>query len=130
MKLTQTAPKLRYHVDAYQFVFDALQFMQEKLDKCIPPPMEAEESAHISGQELLEGVRELALQRFGLMTLPVFTHWGVASTEDFGKIVFELVELGKMRKTEHDRIGDFLAVYEFEDALDRAYEIPTESAFA
>ncbi|MCA9054484.1 MAG: hypothetical protein KDA75_11645 [Planctomycetaceae bacterium] len=129
MKLTQTSPKLRYHIDAYRFVFDALQFMQEKLEKS-RAASEDEESAHISGQELLEGVRELVLRRYGLMSRSVFSHWGIQSTEDFGKIVFEMVERGEMRKTERDRIGDFYSVYEFADALDRDYVISTDAAFS
>lgn len=128
MKLTQTAPQLRYHVDAYHFVFDALQFMQERLQKTQASERD-DESAHLTGPELLEGVRDLALNRFGLMAQSVFAHWGIHSTEDFGKIVFELVERGQMRKTERDRIGDFLSVYEFADALDREYDIPTQAAF-
>jgi uncharacterized repeat protein (TIGR04138 family) len=129
MKLTQSSPKLRYHVDAYRFVFESLQFMQEKLQKSRTADAD-EESAHISGPELLEGIRELGLRRFGLMSRAVFAHWGIQGTEDFGKIVFELVERGEMRKTDRDRISDFYSVYEFADALDLAYEIPTEAAFA
>lgn len=129
MKLTQTSPKLRYHIDAYRFVFEALQFMQEKLQRGRAAD-ESDDTAHISGPELLEGIRELALRRYGLMSRPVFGHWGIHATEDFGRIVFELVERGEMRKTERDRLGDFLSVYEFDDALDREYEIPTEAAFA
>jgi uncharacterized repeat protein (TIGR04138 family) len=129
MKLTQTAPKLRYHLDAYQFVFDGLQYMQEKLQR-VQTSEQDEESAHLSGPELLEGIRDLGLNRYGLMARSVFDFWGIHSTEDFGHIVFELVELGKMRKTDRDRVSDFFSVYEFEDALDREYEIPTQAAFA
>ena len=128
MKLTQTSPKLRYHIDAYRFVFDALQFMQEKLEKSQAASTD-DESAHISGPQLLEGVREVALDRFGLMAKAVFAHWGIDSTDDFGRIVFEMVERGEMRKTEQDRISDFYSVYQFDEALDRAYQIPTEAAF-
>ena len=118
MKLTQSSSRLKYHTDAYRFVFDALQFTQEKLHrpKLSDPD---DESAHISGQELLEGVRELALKKFGLMSRSVFAYWGISATEDFGRIVFELVERGEMRATERDRLGDFLNVYDFDDALDR-----------
>src|SRR5690606_18616418 len=109
-------PELKYHADAYRFVFEALQFTQERLDRTHRPSDQEDESAHISGPELLEGVRELALKKFGLMTRSVFTHWGIRATDDFGAIVFELVERGDMRKTERDRISDFYDVYRFEDA--------------
>jgi uncharacterized repeat protein (TIGR04138 family) len=91
MKLTHTRTQFSYHPDAYRFVFDALKHTQEKLQRAADRGAE-DESAHISGPELLEGVRELALQRFGLMAQAVFCHWGISSTDDFGRIVFELVE--------------------------------------
>ena len=62
-----------------------------------------DESAHITGQELVEGIRDLALQQFGLLTRTVFERWGLRTTEDFGRIVFELIEDGRMRKTDRDR---------------------------
>lgn len=128
MKLSQTSPQLRYHPDAYRFVFEALQHMQEKLRK--PEPGDADdESAHISGPELLEGIRELGLKRFGLMAQSVFLYWGIEKTADFGRIVFDLVERGEMRKTDRDRVSDFYDVYEFAEALDREYVIPTTAAF-
>ncbi len=126
MKLTQSSPRLKYHADAYRFVFEALQFTQEKLRRTNVSDPE-DESAHITGQELLEGIRELALKSFGLMSRSVFDHWGIRSTEDFGRIVFELVERGEMRATDRDRLGDFLNVYQFEEALDRDYVIPIPS---
>lgn len=74
-------------------------------------------------------MRELGLQRFGLMTLTVFHSWGVRSTDDFGRIVFELIERGEMRKTEQDQLSDFFEVYDFEQAFDRGYRIDTRTAF-
>jgi uncharacterized repeat protein (TIGR04138 family) len=127
MKLTQASPQLRFHPDAYRFVFESLQFVQEKLKR--DTAQEDDESAHVSGQELACGIRELALRKFGLMARSVFAHWGIQSTEDFGRIVFELVERGEMRKTDRDRISDFFDVYEFESALVDEYKIPTDAAF-
>lgn len=131
-----TLSRLRYHADAYRFVFEALQYTQEKLQKPRGPMMRDSESgepedeeAHISGQELLQGIRELALKRFGLLTRTVFQTWGVQSTSDFGRIVFELVDRGEMRKTDRDSLDDFIGVFDFEDALDREYRIETSAAF-
>lgn len=121
------APRLRYHHNAYQFVFAALRYTQEQLARTGRNP--EDEEAHITGQELLEGIRQLALEQFGLMTIAVFRTWGVHSTEDFGRIVFELVERGEMRKTERDRLSDFSDVYDFEDAFDRDYVVDTSRAF-
>ena len=122
------APRLRFHQDAYRFVFDSLQFAQHKLKR--PRPRDPDDQhAHITGQELCNGIRELAVKRFGLLARTVFAYWGVTSTTDFGRIVFELIERGEMRKTDRDTLDDFMDVYAFEDAFDRAYAIDTSPAF-
>lgn len=126
----QAAWRLRYHQNAYQFVFHALRYTQERLQR-IPHGRAAddEQDAHISGPELLDGIRQLALEQFGLMTKSVFRNWGICTTEDFGRIVFELVERGEMRKTERDRLSDFFDVYDFDEVFDRNYRIDTSKAF-
>ena len=119
--------RLKYHPDAYRFVFEALQFAQERLQRTAQDA--DDESAHISGPELLDGVRELALKKFGMLSRTVFRHWGVKSTDDFGRIVFELIDRGEMRKTDRDQLTDFFDVYDFEQALVRDYLIDTDAAF-
>lgn len=118
----------RYRPEAYQFVFSALRHAQQCLGRCRTDQTD-EEEAHISGQELLEGIRQFALQQFGLLTIPVFRKWGIRGTDDFGRIVFELVERGEMRKTEHDQLSDFFDVYSFEEVFDRNYRIDTSRAY-
>lgn len=122
----------RFHQDATEFVFDALRHTQEMLGRLARREWDEEElsdfdeeQVHISGAELLEGIRLLALQRYGLMARHVFASWGVMTTEDFGRIVFDLVEEGKMRKTEQDQLSDFHEVYDFAEALDRNYRCST-----
>ena len=88
-----------------------------------------DDSAHISGPELLDGVRILGLKQFGMMAPVVFRSWGVTSTDDFGRIVFELIERGDMRKTERDQLADFCGVYDFEDAFQRNYQLDVSKAF-
>ena len=124
MSATQqsTAKSPRYHADAYRFVFEALHHTQVDLQK----PMTADgndESAHITGRELLMGVKSLARERFGLLAKTVFAYWGIRSTSDFGRIVFDLIERGEMRKTDNDQLSDFTGVYDFQDAFDEEYEI-------
>jgi uncharacterized repeat protein (TIGR04138 family) len=126
--MQSTASRLKYHPNAYQFIFAALRHTQQILGKQMNPE-QLTADAHISGPQLLEGIRQLGLQEFGLMTRTVFNGWGVHNTEDFGRIVFELVERGEMRKTEHDHIHDFVDVYEFDTALDGTYQIDCSSAF-
>lgn len=123
-----TAPRLRYHSDAYDFVFDALRYTQ-KAARRLSPAHETDgdaDESHVTGQELLSGIRELALEQFGLMARTVFASWGITSTEDFGRIVFELVDEGRMRKTDRDQLSDFYEVFDFEQALVRAYRPRTE----
>lgn len=121
-------PKLQYHPNAYDFVFEALQEAQEIYARTIINEQEQEE-AHVSGQELLDGVKALALKQFGLMTTTVFKQWGVSTTKDFGKMVFEMIEHGRMRKTENDRIEDFVDLYDFEQVFDFDYVIDTSQVF-
>ena len=124
MSHTQQAPiaKPKYPLAAREFVDLALRFSQKKFGK-------SPDDAHISGRQLLDGVRELALKEFGMMTIPVFRHWGITSTEDIGRIVWDLIERGDMRKTERDQLSDFCGAYEFEDAFERDYQIDTSGAF-
>lgn len=123
-----TRPKLQYHPNAYDFIFEALQQAQEIYAHSISELPEQEE-AHVSGQELLEGVRVLALKQFGLMTQTVFKQWGVQSTKDFGKMVFEMIEHGRMRKTDNDRLEDFVDIYDFQQVFDANYIIDTREVF-
>ncbi len=101
-----------YKPEAYGFVLESLDFTVTQL----------KQPRHISGQELLEGIREYALKQYGPMARTVFEHWGVRETLDFGKIVFELVDVGLLRKREEDAIDDFKSVYDFEKAFDRKFE--------
>ncbi len=119
--------RLKFHPDAYRFVFESLQYSQEHLKKAAQDA--EDESAHISGPELLDGVRELGLKKFGMLAKTVFNHWGVKSTDDFGRIVFELIECGEMRKTDRDQLTDFFGVYDFDQSLVRDYLIDTNGAF-
>jgi uncharacterized repeat protein (TIGR04138 family) len=98
----------RYKPDAYEFVMQALWFTQKRLKK----------EGHVTGRDLLEGIRELGLEEYGAMAKVVFEHWGVNKTEDFGNIVFNMVENKLLSKTEEDSIDDFKDVYDFDKALD------------
>ncbi|MFN0052039.1 MAG: Minf_1886 family protein [Planctomycetales bacterium] len=130
MSTTQKAPlpQLRYHQNAYRFMFASLCRTQQKLGRSQAHGVE-DERAHISGQELLEGIREFALLQFGLMARTVFHCWGIHATEDFGRMVFELVERGEMRKTDGDQLSDFFDVFDFTTALEDEYRIDVSQAF-
>lgn len=121
-------PRLMYHHQAYLFIKDALTSTQDMLRRK-PASLSENEEAHISGRELLEGIRVLASRQFGMLAPSVFASWGVHTTSDFGRIVFELVELGELRRTEHDHLSDFDNVYSFESAFQHDYVIDTSRAF-
>jgi len=103
----------RYHPDAYCFVLDALDFTVRLFKKNLKDGQDR----HVTGKELLEGTRLFALQEFGPMAHTVLNAWGVHCTRDFGEIVFNLVEFGKLRKTEQDRREDFDDGYDFHAAF-------------
>ena len=101
----------RYAVEAYLFVLGGLHRRLAQLDR----------PRHISGAELAVSVRDLAIERFGLLARTVLEHWGVHSTEDIGEIVFLLVDHGVLTKEETDRREDFADVYSFEEVFESEY---------
>ena len=106
----------RYGIDAYFFVREALDFTGKNLKK----PAQGKKR-HVSGTELLEGIRQYALQEFGPMSLTVLASWGVHSTADFGELVFNLVEAGQLGKTEEDSRADFANSYDFHDVFAKPF---------
>ncbi|NLS94590.1 MAG: hypothetical protein GXX96_20730 [Planctomycetaceae bacterium] len=125
----------RYRLDAYVFVFDALNYAQDVMglgtespsEPAFGPEEEEEEyevpQRHVTGQELCEAIRRFALQQYGLMAKTVLESWGIRKTGDFGEIVFNLIRIGRMRKTPHDRREDFDDVYDFETAFRDEFKI-------
>ncbi len=126
----------RYQVDAYAFVFEALTYAQQELNMGKERPSEPlgleeeeDESAqagpqkHVSGQELCEAIREYALQQYGYLAKTVLNSWGINTTGDFGELVFNLIEIGRMRKTDDDRREDFNDIYDFAVAFQEDFEI-------
>ena len=102
----------RYKPNAYRFTLDAVGFTVREL----------EENRHVTPMELLDGIRRLALDRFGPMAKTVFEQWGVLRTEDFGEIVFQLVDEGLLGKTEQDKLSDFARGYDFDEAFVRNFD--------
>ena len=103
----------RYSAGAYYFLRQALDFSLKHLEKEERPST----SNHISGQELLEGIRLYALEQFGPMSSYLLKNWGVHACRDFGSIVFNLVESQVLGKTENDSPDDFKDGYGFEAAF-------------
>jgi uncharacterized repeat protein (TIGR04138 family) len=75
------------------------------------------ESHHVTGQELCLGIRDFALEEYGPLARTVLQSLRINSTEDFGRIVFTLVDVGLMRKTDEDSMDDFTGVFDFDEAF-------------
>jgi uncharacterized repeat protein (TIGR04138 family) len=132
MSTTQNTslPRQKYHPNAYRFLFASLRRAQQSLGRKPSEESTAEEESHISGPELLEGIRECAVEQFGLMARTVFHCWSIHSTDDFGRMVFDLIDRGEMRKTDSDQLADFSEVYDFEEAFETQYQIDVSRAFS
>ena len=110
------AKDTRYHRDAYLLVRDALDFTKTTYaDR--RKSLEATEALHVTGQELLAGIRTYALAQFGPMAMTVLEEWGVTRCEDFGEIVFNMVDAKLLSKTDSDSREDFQGGYSFEEAF-------------
>lgn len=101
----------RYDERAYLFVLAALEFVQQRLP----------ERRHLTGKELAEGCRDLALARYGVLARTVLEHWGIQGTADFGEVVFALVDTGLLMSQPQDTKDDFVGAFDFHDAFDRGY---------
>jgi uncharacterized repeat protein (TIGR04138 family) len=119
----------RYDRMAYAFVSEALRHTAQRLGRKgqVVDPARGERTGHVSGRELCEGMAEFALQQYGRLARTVLEHWGVRRSEDIGEIVFNMVEVGLLNKTEEDRREDFVGVLDFAEALDRGFELHVES---
>lgn len=102
----------RYHRDAYTFLREGLDFTQKLISK-----ENRGATRHVTGQELLDGLRQYALQEFGPMAKTVLEEWGVTQCSDFGNLVFNMVEIGLLAKTDKDSHDDFQTGYDFTDAF-------------
>ena len=101
----------RYKVSAYVWVLRLVDEARRRLDR----------DGHINASDLLESHRELALREFGPMALDVFRHWGVETSRDIGRIVFDLVGGGLLSKTEDDKPEDFEEGYDFHEVFVERY---------
>lgn len=106
----------RYHRDAYSFVREALDHTQKTIAKNPRGRIR-----HVTGQELLSGIRAFALEQFGPMAKTVLEEWGIRSCKDFGDIVFNMVEVEWLAKTKTDSRADFENGYDFDEAFRKPF---------
>lgn len=112
-KIVQKDP--RYTRDAYLFLREALDHTQKMIGK-------KGEARHVSGKELLEGVKEYALAQFGPMSYMVLDAWGIRACADVGEIVFNMIEANILAKTDQDSREDFKDGYDFVEAFKKPFQ--------
>src|SRR3954471_4685295 len=110
----------RFDRKAYNFVRQALDHTVKEVKR--KNPERTGKSQHVSGAELLEGIRAYALEQYGPLTKTVLNTWGIRRCADFGDIVFNLIEYNVFSKTENDRREDFADLYDFEDAFVKPFQ--------
>jgi uncharacterized repeat protein (TIGR04138 family) len=113
----------RYPREAYLFLRDALEHTQQQVARQAKGTVR-----HVTGQELLQGIREFALEQFGPMALTVFDDWGIRAGEDFGEMVFNMVGARLLAKTDRDNLADFRGVYDFDEAFRKPFLPPSKLA--
>lgn len=102
----------RFRAEAYEFVFEALDFTLQR---------RGGGARHVTGAEIMESIRLLALEQFGYLARTVLAQWGITRTDDFGEVVFNLIDADLLQKTANDRREDFVGLYEFGEAFDVAF---------
>jgi uncharacterized repeat protein (TIGR04138 family) len=107
----------RYTREAYLFVREALDHTQKMIGKAPKDDL----PRHVSGQQLLEGARDFAIQQYGPMAMTVLNEFGIQRCEDFGELVFNMVENSLLAKTDKDSRDDFKGGYDFEDAFRKPF---------
>lgn len=107
-----------YPPEAFQFVREGLAHTVRTIHgERSPDLLPEDESRHVSGPQLCLGLRDFAQNQYGLLARTVLARWGITKTDDFGRIVFAMIDMGLMRKTEEDTFEDFCGVYDFDDAF-------------
>jgi len=119
----------RYHLDAYQFVREALAYAQKvmKMPATNDEGAEEKQDHHLTGQQLCRAIKEYALEQYGFMAKTVLNSWGIFNTGDFGEIVYNLIRVKEMRKSKSDRREDFDNQYVFDEAFQPKFELSSDA---
>ena len=104
-----------YPLEAFNFVRDGLSYTMHRVHEDVETLNEQER--HVNGQQLCLGLRDFAIDQYGLLAPVVLNHWSILRTDDFGRIVFAMIEAGLMSSSDHDTMEDFRAVYDFSEAF-------------
>ena len=127
------AKDTRYQAEAYEFIRNALNYAHDELglgqidQQVLAAAMEADgdipDDAHLTGQQLCEAIRQYSILQFGFMAKTVLNNWGLNETLDFGEVVYNLIDIGMMRKSNSDSKDDFAGVYDFDSVFVKDFDI-------
>jgi uncharacterized repeat protein (TIGR04138 family) len=124
LELCREDPRFTY--EAYEFVCDAVTYTQTKLGRMHADDEDADH--HVSGAELLRGTCELAVREFGMMAPVVFKQWGVRTTDDVGEMVFKLIRVQRLSKSDRDDPDDFHDLFDLNQSLTEGFELTLSDA--
>ena len=116
-----------YPMEAFNFVREGLNhtveraLLQHEANHLRGGGLGNPDNHHVTGQQLCLGLRDYAILQYGMLAPAVLRHWNIVRTEDFGRIVYAMIEGGVMSKTAHDSIDDFASVYDFDEAFSDAH---------
>jgi uncharacterized repeat protein (TIGR04138 family) len=131
----------RYPAEAYHFIREAMSYAADlfelggnpESEQHDPTPDEmldlqsdmrmARRERHLSGQQLCEAIRQYALNQFGYMAHVVLQNWGIDRTDCFGDIVYNMIDIGLMKKSSRDKKSHFNNVFDFAEEFDTKFDI-------
>jgi uncharacterized repeat protein (TIGR04138 family) len=108
----------RFKKGAYHFVREGLDYTMRSLHKS----KLLGQSRHVTGQQFAHGMRQYALEQYGPLALTVLNHWGIERTDDFGEIVFQLIEFNVLGKTDSDHLEHFSGLFDFKEAFEKPFK--------
>lgn len=114
----------RYMYEAYDFVCETVTYTQDRLGR-VPRDGRRDpgDDCHVGGEELLKGACELAVKQFGMMAPVVFRLWGIHATDDIGELVFNLIKIERLSKSDRDDPADFRDRFDLQSALEDGFEM-------
>jgi uncharacterized repeat protein (TIGR04138 family) len=125
ISLCREAPHFSY--EAYEFVCEAVTFTMKRFGRNKQGSEDPTPDQHVSGAELLRGTCDLAIREFGMMASVVFRRWGIRTTDDIGRMVFNLIKVELLSKSDRDAPEDFHDLFDLQQALTEGFELTLES---
>lgn len=119
MRMVRTT---KYPLEAFLFVQRGLDYTVRRVHG-EPSPHDEPASRHVTGRDLCLGLRDFAIEQYGLLARSVLRRWRIYTCEDFGRIVFAMIDAGLMQRTDEDTLEDFCGVYDFFDAFDQELQL-------